>query len=97
MYRPRVVVHGPSGMGQGYVGAAVLHHLEGYHVQSLELGNLMGDSTRVSTLCYFMGYRIDIRLLDDRGGDRAAVRGGETEPAGGDLHPWAGGMVRCST
>lgn len=33
-------------MGQAYVGAAALHHLEGFHVQSLELGTLMGDSTR---------------------------------------------------
>ena len=29
----------------GYIGAATLHHLEGYHVQSLELGTLMSDST----------------------------------------------------
>jgi hypothetical protein len=34
-------------MGQSYVGPAALHHLEGYHVQSLELGSLMSDSTRV--------------------------------------------------
>ncbi|PCH41735.1 AAA-domain-containing protein [Wolfiporia cocos MD-104 SS10] len=46
VYRPRVVLHGPLGMGQGYVAAAALHHLEGYHVQSLDLGNLMSDSTR---------------------------------------------------
>ncbi|KAG7096390.1 hypothetical protein E1B28_003833 [Marasmius oreades] len=46
IYRPRVIIHGSLGMGQAYVGAAVLHHLEGYHVQSLELGTLMGDSTR---------------------------------------------------
>ncbi|ESK87512.1 aaa family atpase [Moniliophthora roreri MCA 2997] len=46
IYRPRIVLHGPAGMGQGYVGAAVLHFLEGYHIQSLELGSLMGDSTR---------------------------------------------------
>ncbi|KAH6890090.1 AAA-domain-containing protein [Coprinopsis sp. MPI-PUGE-AT-0042] len=38
--------HGAVGMGQGYIGAAALHHLEGYHVQSLELGSLMSDSTR---------------------------------------------------
>src|SRR5687768_2473960 len=36
VYRPRVVIHGPVGMGQGYIGAAALHHLEGYHIQSLE-------------------------------------------------------------
>ena len=50
MYRPRVVLHGLSGMGQVYVGAAILHHLDGYHVQTLDLGTLMGDSTRVSLL-----------------------------------------------
>lgn len=47
IYRPRVVLYGPSGMGQAYVAAAALHHLEGYHVQSLDLGNLLSDSTRV--------------------------------------------------
>jgi len=45
---PRVLVHGPNGMGQKYLGAAVLHHLEGFHVQTLDLGTLMGDSTKVS-------------------------------------------------
>lgn len=48
VYRPRLVLHGPPGMGQGYIGAAALHHLEGYHVQTLDMGTLMGDSTRVS-------------------------------------------------
>lgn len=47
MYRPRVVLHGPSGMGHAYVAAAALHHLEGFHIQSLDLGNLLSDSTRV--------------------------------------------------
>ncbi|THH17583.1 hypothetical protein EW146_g3256 [Bondarzewia mesenterica] len=46
VYRPRIVLHGPVGMGQGYVGTATLHHLEGCHVQNLDLGTLMGDSTR---------------------------------------------------
>lgn len=48
VHRPRLILHGPIGMGQGYVGAAALHHLEGFHVQSLELATLMSDSTRVS-------------------------------------------------
>jgi len=47
VYRPRMIIHGPIGMGQGYIGAAILHRVEGYHVQSLELGTLMSDSTRV--------------------------------------------------
>ncbi|KDQ28800.1 hypothetical protein PLEOSDRAFT_1111948 [Pleurotus ostreatus PC15] len=46
VYRPRVVIHGPVGMGQGYIGAGALHHLEGFNIQSLELGTLLSDSTR---------------------------------------------------
>jgi hypothetical protein len=53
VYRPRVVLHGSAGMGQSYLGAAALHHLEGYHIQSLELGTLLGDSTRVSSRPYY--------------------------------------------
>ena len=50
VYRPCMILHGRQGMGQAYIGAAPLHlsHLEGYHVQSLELGTVMSDSTRVS-------------------------------------------------
>ena len=47
IYRPRIVLHGPVGMGQNYIGTAALHHLEGYHVQNLDLGTLLSDSTRV--------------------------------------------------
>ena len=47
IYRPRIVIHGPLGMGQNYVGTATLHHLEGYHVQNLDIGTLLSDSTRV--------------------------------------------------
>lgn len=50
VHRPRLAIHGPIGMGQAYVGAAALHHLEGVHVQSLDLGTLMSDSTRVSVI-----------------------------------------------
>ncbi|KAJ3753388.1 P-loop containing nucleoside triphosphate hydrolase protein, partial [Lentinula raphanica] len=46
IHRPRLVLHGAVGMGQAYVGPALLHFLEGYHVQSLDLGTLLGDSAR---------------------------------------------------
>ncbi|CDW99484.1 hypothetical protein [Sporisorium scitamineum] len=46
VYRPRMLVYGDAGMGQGAVGAALLQHLEGYHVQSLDIGTLLGDSAR---------------------------------------------------
>ncbi|WWC97419.1 hypothetical protein V866_004299 [Kwoniella sp. B9012] len=45
-FRPRILVHGEAGMGQTYLGPAILHHLEGFHVQSFDLGTLLGDSTR---------------------------------------------------
>jgi hypothetical protein len=32
VYRPRLVLLGPAGVGHGYSGAAALHHLEEYHV-----------------------------------------------------------------
>ncbi|KDN52879.1 AAA-domain-containing protein [Tilletiaria anomala UBC 951] len=46
VFRPRLLVHGRNGMGQRIVGAAMLQHLEGYHVQSIDVATLMGDSTR---------------------------------------------------
>lgn len=46
VFRPRMIVYGDAGMGQGYVGAAVLHHLEGFHVQTLDLATLVSDSSR---------------------------------------------------
>lgn len=46
IFRPRLIVYGAEGMGQSFVGGALLHHLEGYHVQSLDVGALMGDSAR---------------------------------------------------
>ena len=49
VYRPRLVICGKPSMGQNFVGPAVLQHLEGFHVQSLELSALVGDATRVST------------------------------------------------
>ncbi|KAK4684702.1 ATPase family AAA domain-containing protein 2, partial [Tremellales sp. Uapishka_1] len=45
-YRPRILVYGEQGMGQSYIGPAVLHHLEGFHVQSFDLATLMSDSAR---------------------------------------------------
>lgn len=50
VYRPRVVLHGEPGLGQSYIGSAALHHLEGFHIQTLDLGSLMGDSARVRYL-----------------------------------------------
>ena len=51
-YRPRVLVSGDRGMGQTYLGPAILHHLEGFHVQSFDLGTLLADSSRVSFVIF---------------------------------------------
>jgi ATPase family AAA domain-containing protein 2 len=52
-FRPRLLIHGVGGMGQQYLGAAILHHLEKTHVQSFDLATLMGDSARVTLLWIF--------------------------------------------
>ncbi len=59
IYKPRMLICGQEGMGQNAIAAAVLHHLEGYHVQSMDLGTLVSDSTRVSL--YFASTSNDTR------------------------------------
>lgn len=44
--RPRLLIHGRAGMGQQYLTAAVLNHLEGTYIQSFDLATLLGDSAR---------------------------------------------------
>jgi len=51
VFRPRLLITGPQGMGQQYLGAALLSKLEGLHVQNFDMATLMKDSTRVSLLC----------------------------------------------
>ncbi|KAF2764592.1 AAA-domain-containing protein [Teratosphaeria nubilosa] len=46
VYRPRLLIHGKPGMGQRYLGAALLAKFEGLHVQSFDMATLMKDSTR---------------------------------------------------
>jgi SpoVK/Ycf46/Vps4 family AAA+-type ATPase len=44
VFRPRLLIQGKPGLGQGYLAAALLSHFEGVHVQSLDLATLLGDS-----------------------------------------------------
>ena len=48
VYRPRLLIHGKKGLGQRFYGAALLHHLEGFHVQNMDIATLLGQSTAVS-------------------------------------------------
>ncbi|KAF9903890.1 ATPase AAA domain-containing protein 2B [Linnemannia zychae] len=45
-FRPRVIIAGQRGMGQRYLGPALLHHLEGCTVQQFDLAALMSESSR---------------------------------------------------
>ncbi len=47
VFRPRLLIRGNQGMGQQYLGAALLSKLEGLHVQNFDMATLMKDSTRV--------------------------------------------------
>lgn len=42
VFRPRFLITGSAGMGQGYLSAAILHHFEGVHVQIFDLPTLLG-------------------------------------------------------
>lgn len=86
-YRPRILVHGASGMGQAWLGPAILHHLEGFHVQTLDLGTLMGDSSRVSSLIP-LDSRDSLNSADGRGSSCPALCRGQAASALGHLHPF---------
>jgi SpoVK/Ycf46/Vps4 family AAA+-type ATPase len=46
VFRPRLLIGGEPGMGQAYIGAALLDHFEGLHVQNFDLPTIYSDSTR---------------------------------------------------
>jgi SpoVK/Ycf46/Vps4 family AAA+-type ATPase len=43
VFRPRLLIKGPKGMGQKYLAGAVLQQLEGFFVRNLDLATLYGD------------------------------------------------------
>jgi hypothetical protein len=75
-------------MGQNYVGTATLHHLEGYHVQNLDIGTLLSDSTRV---CLPVAgaeliFTLTFPPLDKRGCNRPTFCRGKATPTVYYLH-----------
>ncbi|KAF2192744.1 AAA-domain-containing protein [Zopfia rhizophila CBS 207.26] len=46
IFRPRLLITGLQGMGQQYLGAALLNKVEGLHVQSFDLPTILEDPTR---------------------------------------------------
>lgn len=47
IFRPRFIMYGVHGMGQGYLASALLHYFEGVHIQNFDLPSLLADG-RVS-------------------------------------------------
>jgi SpoVK/Ycf46/Vps4 family AAA+-type ATPase len=47
VFRPRLLIGGETGMGQVYLGGAILNHFEGLHVQNFDLPTIFSDSARV--------------------------------------------------
>ncbi|ORY70114.1 uncharacterized protein BCR38DRAFT_481258 [Pseudomassariella vexata] len=47
VFRPRLLICGLPGMGHTYIGAAILHYLEGVHVQNFDLPTILGDQRSV--------------------------------------------------
>src|SRR5260370_13101114 len=95
VYRPRIVLHGPVGMGQNYIGTATLHHLEGYHVQNLDLGTLLSDSTRVCLHIAVARFILTISpfaMLDERGRNRPTFRRGKAPSTVYYLHSITPGL-----
>jgi len=46
VFRPRLLIGGEPGMGQTYIGSALLNHFEGLHVQNFDLPTIYSDSAR---------------------------------------------------
>lgn len=46
VYRPRLLLHGARGAGQAHVAEALLHALESYHLVTLNVALLLGDSAQ---------------------------------------------------
>jgi len=95
IYRPRIVVHGPVGMGQNYIGTAALHLLEGYHVQNLDLGTLLSDSTRVCLNVADAERTLTVSFLTsgERGRNRPTFCRGKATPTVYHLHSITPGLV----
>ncbi|EDK45846.1 conserved hypothetical protein [Lodderomyces elongisporus NRRL YB-4239] len=54
--KPHLLISGAEGNGQQYLGAAILNYLEGFQVQSLDLGTMFGDSTRTPELTIIQAF-----------------------------------------
>lgn len=56
VYNPKLLITGPTGNGQQYIGAAILNFFEQFNVQKLDLASLVSDSTRTLEAAVVQGF-----------------------------------------
>ncbi|KAK5779064.1 hypothetical protein RI543_002948 [Arxiozyma heterogenica] len=54
--KPRLLITGPMGNGQQYLGAAILSYLEGYNVQTLDVASILSESSRSIEAAIIQGF-----------------------------------------
>lgn len=53
---PKLLITGPAGNGQQYIGAALLNYFEHFNVQRLDLASLLSESTRTVEAAIVQGF-----------------------------------------
>ncbi|KAH7328551.1 hypothetical protein B0I35DRAFT_345699 [Stachybotrys elegans] len=59
VFRPRFIIYGARGMGQSYISSAILHYLEGVHVQNFDLPSLLADGRSMEQV--IVGFFTEVR------------------------------------
>lgn len=56
IHQPKLLITGPRGNGQQYIGAAILNYFERFNVQKLDLASLVSDSSRTLESAVVQGF-----------------------------------------
>ena len=56
IHKPRLLITGPMGNGQQYLGAAILSYLDGYNVQTLDIATILSESSRSIEAAIIQGF-----------------------------------------
>ena len=54
--KPRLLITGPMGNGQQYIGAAILNYLDDYNVQTLDVASILSESSRSVEAAIIQGF-----------------------------------------
>ncbi|ODV78713.1 AAA-domain-containing protein, partial [Suhomyces tanzawaensis NRRL Y-17324] len=56
VFKPYVLITGDPGSGQQYLSSAIMNYLEGYQIQSLDLGKMFGDPAQSPELIIIQAF-----------------------------------------